>query len=227
MIRQVCCVAILSGVAPLATLSAQNPAPDPASGTTVALIGCLQPAAQLTPEDGVTTSPAPTSGNGQRTVDAGSTYILSGAHFADRETPAAGAGAARGTGATVRTRNADGSVTTDQPSPKTYRLSGDPQQLAEFGGHLVEVSGTIAPVVSSAGPAGPAAGGGTAPQMPVGSPGGVGTPNAARGRGRPGSPPAEVSAPQPAPVSASENRTDLSSFKVTSIRSLAETCAGR
>jgi len=180
---------------------------------TIVVQGCLQnndttPSAAGSP---VVTSGAPSNPGvrtAQRDAEERTPYTLVGARAAEREGPAAG-GAAAGIAGTARTRNSDGTVTTDRrdAASDTYALIGGARELAAFEGHLVEVSGTIVPSAETNPPT--AAAGGDAAPRADGARSGRPTPDAARIE----------------PGNADRFVPAMKSLRVASIKNLADSCA--
>jgi hypothetical protein len=115
-----------------------------------------------------------------------------------------------GIAGTARTRNNDGTVTTDPRDRDTadvYALIGGARELAAFEGHLVEVSGTIVPSMETAQPT--AADGRDAAPRPD---------RPRSDRPTPGAAPGEPSDADPV-VPATK------SLRVASIKNLADSCA--
>ena len=177
------------------------------SNSRVVLEGCLRRAA--TPNvAGSSPSSTTTSAVGDDARTLPSLFLLTDARPTGRTAATAGAGTSVGTAGQARTRNADGSVTTepDGQPPKTYALFGDSRELAAHGGHRVEVSGTIVRSPVAAGERGTDRA--TSDRQPPasGAPGAV-SPN-----------PATTPDPPTGPVLAER-------LNVTSIRTVADACA--
>ena len=140
-----CAAAVLAASA--AAMSAQTRTPE--GNTPIVVEGCLQNADKSGSLGGTPVGTTATPGNAgdiANNQELPSLFILTGARPVGEQS--ASGGVAVGTAGTARTRNADGSVTSETRAsepPKTYALVGNQNEFAVHNGHRVEVTGTLAP----------------------------------------------------------------------------------
>ena len=202
----------------------QNAAHD---GQTVTVTGCLQPGAQTGAKPGGSPTGAETPAAAQRAQGDGG-YILTSVAAAGSMTGASGSSA--GAVASGTSGSASGGASTPGGSgfsagsgrPSNYRLvGGDNQNLQQYVGQRVEVTGTV---MGRQGPAGSGSNTGTGTSSPsgtaTGSPGGSATgAGAASGTGSNTSATAGSSSSGTTPSTGAQSQGGTSpSLRVTSIR---------
>jgi hypothetical protein len=209
MKREICCAAIAAAVT-MPAIDAQNRTAD-VSRSSIVVEGCLQTANASAlpagPPLGTPANPARAGGIANN-PELAPLFILTDAQPSGGTAAGASAGSAVGTAGRARTRNADGTVTSepaDREPPKTYALVGSESEFAVHTGHQVQVSGTVAPPVAP-NERTPDRPGGTQTGDP-GAGGGTRSPNGNNSQGRP-----------------SAARSGTERLNVTSIRTVADSC---
>ena len=119
----------------------QPETPTTAAGAAITVVGCVQNAVADGSVAGTPLGTSATPGNAGAVANAQPPidgYLLTGARPADAAVGTSGGSAA-----------APGSGNTSKETLKTYALEGNRDELAAHKGHRVEISGTLAPPVSS------------------------------------------------------------------------------